>query len=475
MPAALRDCHCAGVTHCSHTGCVALLQLGLPKEDKRVYGIKDRALMMLLPPIFGCNESAFATAVKDSGDISVTAARFYRDPFQLAGTGGGKASKRGAGLSGSARGSVTTGRVASDDDGSKSSTGSGHSFAKQWGGLHSQSLKAAALEIDAEDDATVIASARHSSAAESPAGTRDAAGRDATLISSDEDDATGNDSSALSSGSAATATAGSASSSSSSTSASGPWLGRAPRAPPATATLTLHEVDAFLTKLSTLSKDSEYARALSSIVPRCTARELTWLVRIVRKDLRTGAQASLYLQALGGQTAIDMYRRSAQLDDVVKAYAGGHGSGGNTSSASETSVSGGKRPRPTDDSSTAVAATSGQVAKRARLDAKSDGADVDVVVSEGEDMAASSAKPQQRTTAGGGAAAATTTMTSDSGANAIMSLGAIRPGVPVKPMLAAPVTSIAQGMAKMKAGMVGHPVCLHARSWLWVARLQYAP
>lgn len=433
-----------------------------------MYGIKDRTLMKLLPPVFGCDEAAFAAAVKDSGDISVTAARLYRDPLQVAGGSGSKAGKPASAPSVSAGASVAGARaneIVDDGDSTSRTASNGRSSSKQWGGLHSRSLTSAAVQSDVDDDETVMGSARRSSADEPLPAARDGALADAALISSDDDGLGARTGSVSSSNSAqqapshAGAATGSASSSSSSSSASGPWLGRAPRAPPAAATLTLHVVDSFLSKLASFSKDNEYARALSSFVPRCTARELKWLIRVIRKDLRTGAQASLYLQALGGQPAIDMYRRCALLDDVVTAFAPDHGSSSSSASTGGTSTSGAKRPRAVDDSSSAAAAGSGKAAKRARVSDDDDAIavveedDDAVVVSDDDGMAACSSTQQA---AGGASALRAEATGSDAGASS--SAGAIRPGVPVKPMLAAPVTSIAQGMAKMKAGMVSwHP------------------
>ena len=63
-------------------------------------------------------------------------------------------------------------------------------------------------------------------------------------------------------------------------------------------TLSLAEVDAHLSKLATLTRDDEQRTALRDIVRVATPRELKWIVRLIKRDLRIGAQAALFLSAL---------------------------------------------------------------------------------------------------------------------------------------------------------------------------------
>ena len=130
------------------------------------------------------------------------------------------------------------------------------------------------------------------------------------------------------------------------------------------APLTLVQVDAFLDSLTCLSKDVEQRAALAGAVHRCSSpRELKWLVRLIKKDLRIGAQAAQFLPCLAaapassmssssssaasadGAAAWEEYRRGADLKSVVDRYgaqllglqpppsAGGGGSSGATSSS----------------------------------------------------------------------------------------------------------------------------------------------
>lgn len=92
--------------------------------------------------------------------------------------------------------------------------------------------------------------------------------------------------------------------------------------PAAQPSLTLRDVDAFLDGLTALTRDAEYQHALAAVVPRCTPLELKWLLRLILHDLRIGAQAAQLLTALGGEDAWDDYRYGADLATVVARYTG---------------------------------------------------------------------------------------------------------------------------------------------------------
>ena len=120
-----------------------------------------------------------------------------------------------------------------------------------------------------------------------------------------------------------------------------------PVTPSPTPSLSLVDVDAFLTRLSTLSKDDEQRDALRSVLPATTPLELKWLVRLIKHDLRVGAQAAVFLTALDWAAAVEgglptsgsrlaaasqrsemcsweVFRRGAPLDSIIHAALARH-------------------------------------------------------------------------------------------------------------------------------------------------------
>lgn len=123
--------------------------------------------------------------------------------------------------------------------------------------------------------------------------------------------------------------------------------------------LTLAQVDAFLDSLTRLSRDAEQRDAVAGAVHRCcSGAELKWLVRLVKKELRVGAQAAQLIPCLcaspaRGQAALDDYRASAQLEAVVDKYGG-------DLLAAAAAAGGGSSASGSDGSSAAAAAGNGR-------------------------------------------------------------------------------------------------------------------
>lgn len=206
--------------------------------------------------------------------------------------------------------------------------------------------------------------------------------------------------------------------------------------PPAQSTLTLAEVDEWLSKLSGVSRDVELRSALAAIVPRCSPRELQWLLRLVRHDLRIGAQTSIVMSALGPGAA-EAYKHGADITAVVHAHAaalseglgGGSGGTGGGGSDSARSASPGARSQA-------------EIHKEevSLVDEAEDAASVDEAAAvDDEDGAAGQGDETLSTTSCGGAAAAMR----------------VRVGMAVKPMLAQPVKSVEEGWTK---GIVNTPL-----------------
>jgi DNA ligase-3 len=86
-------------------------------------------------------------------------------------------------------------------------------------------------------------------------------------------------------------------------------------APSKTSTLTLAQVDTYLTKLTQVSGD-EQIRALTSLVRKCTRNDLRMFIRLVKKDLRINAGTKVIMDALG-PNAYQAFQVSRDLKDVV--------------------------------------------------------------------------------------------------------------------------------------------------------------
>lgn len=86
--------------------------------------------------------------------------------------------------------------------------------------------------------------------------------------------------------------------------------------PAAKSTLTLSQVDAFLDKLTEITKENDQLKALEGITKKCTKNDLKTLIRLIKKDLRTDAGVKIILDSLNPQ-AYAAFQVSRDLKDVV--------------------------------------------------------------------------------------------------------------------------------------------------------------
>lgn len=86
--------------------------------------------------------------------------------------------------------------------------------------------------------------------------------------------------------------------------------------PAASSVLTLKQVDRWLDKLTTLSKEDEQQPHLASLLSVCTERDLNFVVRLIDKDLNVNIGAKFVLNAVHPQ-AFDAYRNTHNLRSVI--------------------------------------------------------------------------------------------------------------------------------------------------------------
>ncbi|XP_058794597.1 DNA ligase 3 isoform X2 [Phymastichus coffea] len=91
--------------------------------------------------------------------------------------------------------------------------------------------------------------------------------------------------------------------------------------PQNTSTLTLQEVDEFLEKLSTLTKEDEQIYHFKTIIRRCTADDLKMLIRLIKHDLRINAGPKHILGAVHDD-AYAAFQVSQDLPTIVRRYFG---------------------------------------------------------------------------------------------------------------------------------------------------------
>lgn len=80
--------------------------------------------------------------------------------------------------------------------------------------------------------------------------------------------------------------------------------------------LTLKQVDAFLDKLTEITKENDQAKLLEQIARRCTKNDLRTFIRLVKKDLRIDAGTKSIMDSLG-PNAYQAFQVSRDLKDVV--------------------------------------------------------------------------------------------------------------------------------------------------------------
>ena len=80
--------------------------------------------------------------------------------------------------------------------------------------------------------------------------------------------------------------------------------------------LTVHDVDAFLDKLSLVTKEDEQLKLLEKITRRCTGNDLKTIIRLIKGDLKIVAGPKHILDALD-PNAHEAFKASKDLDDVI--------------------------------------------------------------------------------------------------------------------------------------------------------------
>ncbi|XP_014214879.1 DNA ligase 3 [Copidosoma floridanum] len=91
--------------------------------------------------------------------------------------------------------------------------------------------------------------------------------------------------------------------------------------PRATSDLTLQEVDEFLEKLSTLTKEDEQTYHFKSILNRCTADDLKMIIRLIKHDLRINAGPKHILGAVHDD-AYAAFQASRDLPGILHRFRG---------------------------------------------------------------------------------------------------------------------------------------------------------
>nr|WCB86881.1 CPPV070 DNA ligase [Cooks petrelpox virus] len=82
-------------------------------------------------------------------------------------------------------------------------------------------------------------------------------------------------------------------------------------------TLMLHEVDCFLTRLSTVTKESDQIKEIKKIIPRCTPNDLRHIIRLIKHDLRMNIGPKHVLSGLH-KDAYEIFKLCNNLEQVVK-------------------------------------------------------------------------------------------------------------------------------------------------------------
>ena len=81
--------------------------------------------------------------------------------------------------------------------------------------------------------------------------------------------------------------------------------------------LTLSQVDDFLDKLVTVTRESEQEKTLRHLIKQCTKNDLRTFIRLVKKDLKINAGVKVIMDALS-PNAYQVFQVSRDLRDVVK-------------------------------------------------------------------------------------------------------------------------------------------------------------
>ncbi len=81
--------------------------------------------------------------------------------------------------------------------------------------------------------------------------------------------------------------------------------------------LTLEQVDEYLEKLSTITKENEQLEILTKIAKKCTTKNLATIIRLIKKDLRIDAGEKIVLDSLS-PNAYAAFQSSRNLKDIIE-------------------------------------------------------------------------------------------------------------------------------------------------------------
>jgi DNA ligase-3 len=87
--------------------------------------------------------------------------------------------------------------------------------------------------------------------------------------------------------------------------------------PSSESTLTLDDIDSYLEKLTEVTKENDQLKCLEEIAKNCTKNDLQMFIRLIKKDLRIDAGASVLLDAINPK-AYAAYQVSNNLKDVIE-------------------------------------------------------------------------------------------------------------------------------------------------------------
>lgn len=87
--------------------------------------------------------------------------------------------------------------------------------------------------------------------------------------------------------------------------------------PAAKSTLTLQDVDAYLERLSRLTREDDQMQLLRHLSARCTSNDLVMVVRLIKHDIRINSGPKHILEALHPD-AYQAFQASRNLEDVVR-------------------------------------------------------------------------------------------------------------------------------------------------------------
>jgi len=87
-------------------------------------------------------------------------------------------------------------------------------------------------------------------------------------------------------------------------------------APKSKSTLTIFQADAYLDKLTTITKEADQLRFLEDVTKKCTESDLRLFIRLIKKDLKIDAMAKIILDSVA-PNAYQAFQVSRDLKDVV--------------------------------------------------------------------------------------------------------------------------------------------------------------